>query len=277
MGRIVESYEEPVVVTTAKRFVHVVEDTAAHVEAWHGGRLVDTLGGWTSTAAAIRDAGEKARRFGVGTLSSMSIVVREEIRRSRVLGDKVDPDRRGDTLQREVTVAERYVHDAVFGPRTAVPRKMAFAWAMPVQFSKTTDWPGDGLKDYFRALTIRGWRPEFLYGGFGYRNLEIDRVSTRLARPDEIPPDAERKKVGPTPECWMVVFEGTIEVLSPISCGIDKVVEALGAEDLDLDIFVDWRKDRERIQRERWAIWTGSPATKPMLWRPAPESQSAGS
>lgn len=267
MGKVVESYEEDVVVTTRKRVVRVVEDVHAAIEAWHGGRRVAELGGWTSVAAAIREAGVHASRFGVDVKSSMSILVREDVSRTKVAGDRVDVDHRGERIGRPTVVAQRYVHDAVFGERMAFFRPVRFEWTMPILFRQAVDWPGEDLPSYFRATMIRGWRPEFLVKGYGYRDMRIEKAFSRPATAGEIPQDRSMGAPSSTgSRCWIVQMEGVVDVAAPVGRGMKDLLADLEAEELEVEVDIDFEREERRINRDRWAIWTGSPAAK-MAWK----------
>jgi hypothetical protein len=269
MRGVVESYEEDVVVATRKRLVHVVDDVTARIEAWHGGRLVTELGGWTSVPAAIREAGVNAKRFGIAAGSTMSIVVREEVSRRRVVGDKIDPDHRGETIGRTAVVADRYVYDVVLGDLPTSWRTVSFEWIMPIIFAKATDWPGEGLPDFFRALAVEGWRKEFLYKGYGYRNMKVSSSSSRPALPGEMPEGVMGRKMGPSPspsQCWVVVATGTLDVSAPAGRSDTDLLADLTAQRLEVDVELDQARDGGRMNRDRWAIYTGSPAAK-LTWK----------
>lgn len=269
MSEVIESYEEEAVVTTSRRVVHVVEDVSAHIEAWHGGRKVDDLGGWTHVSAAVREARAKAKWFGVDANSTMSIVVREEISRSRMVGDKVKQEGRGETIGRSIVVAQRYVHDAVLGERMPLWRTLQFNWAFPVRFANANDCPGDDLKNYFRPVTVRDWAEEFLFRGYGYRDMKVTSQTARPARTAEIPKDRDFD-VKPNSAYWVVEIEGTLQVSAPAGRDIDGIVADLRDQELELDVEIDWNRDGQRINRQRWTIWTGAPAAAPITWQGFP-------
>lgn len=270
MRGVIESYEEEIVVAPQKRFVHVVVDVSARIEAWHGGRMVTELGGWTSLTRATSEADYLAKRFGVAVGSTMSIIVREEISWQRVVGDKVDLDHRGETIGRKAVVSDRYVYDAVLGDLAPSWRTVSFEWTMPILFGKATDWPGQQqLAQFFRPLAIQGWGKEFLYSGYGYRNMQISSRIARQARPGEMPNSAMDRKQPPSPsQCWVVVITGTIEISTPKDRSPADVIADLDAQRLDVDIELDQARDGGRMNRDRWSIWTGSPAAK-MVWKDA--------
>lgn len=259
MSEVIESYEEEVVVTTSRRTVHVVDDVAAHIEAWHGGRKVDELGGWTHVAAAVREARAKASWFGVDEKSSMSIVVREEISRSRIVGEKANLDHRSERIGRSVVVAQRYVHDAVFGERMPLWRTFHFSWAFPIRFCHSHDHPGDDLTNYFRPLTVRGW-------SYGYRDMKVTSQTMRPARAGEIPKDQDFD-AKPSPAYWMIEMGGTLQVSAPAGRDIEDIVADLHGQELEIDVEIDWNRDRQRINRQRWTIWTGAPAAAKITWQ----------
>lgn len=271
MQGVIESYEEEIVVTPRKRFVHVVDDVSARIEAWHGGRLVTELGGWTSVARAIREANDLAKRYAVADGSTMSIIVREEISRQRVVGDKVDLDRRGETIGRRAVVADRYIYDVVMGDIAADWRTVSFEWTMPIMFGNATDWPGEQLPEFFRPLAIEGWGREFLHSGYGYRNMQISSRIARQAREGEMPAAAMQRRGGRSPspsQCWVVVMTGTIEIAAPKDRSTEDVIADLVAQRLDVDIEFDQDRDGGKMNRDRWLMWTGFPAAK-MVWKGA--------
>jgi hypothetical protein len=276
MQGVVESYED-VVVTTKKRFVHVLEDVTAHIEAWHGGRLVTELGGWSSVQTAVRGAAVQAQRFRVTDGSTMSILVREEVSRRRVIGDKVDLDHRGETIGRTAVVAERYVHDAVLGELASSWRTVSFEWIMPILFAKATDWPGECLPEFFRLLTIEGWDRQFLYGGYGYRNVKAGASTSRPARAGEMPEHAMVPRMGRTPspsQCWVVVVNGSLEVSAPPERSDAEVLADLATQHLRVDVELDQVRDSGRMNRDRWEIYTGVPAAK-LIWQVPPLARSS--
>jgi len=235
VGDVSMEYDETYVERKVRR-VRIEETEHGEVGAWHGGRLIDRMSGWTSLRAAVEDAREQAERFAVGPGSTLSIRVCLTVERTWSY-----PDQPGTRRRPDLVILRRHVHDAVRGEISAAQSRLSFrlgAWvAVPAGEDPTP------CLAYFAGVKVAMIREDVLFEGYGHGEPVFGKPF--LAGSEVDPPEAERGM------SWhRVVLEGHLPVFVPP--GGDPTPLLAGGLRLDVDGDVKaipdelWRRCRIR-------------------------------